>query len=264
MYSNPSLPSAVPGPGQSGQLGRAVAVVDVVAELRLATAAEIGRRLGLAKSTVHRLLGVLQVHGLVVRAADGFRLGERAHCWVDWEQAALVARLRQLALPYLVELRGQVGTAVAVGVRAHDAVAYPERLYDLSQLPLLSPLRPLSPAHATAAGKVLLAFAPAADRDRDPVAAPELARYTSATITCPRVLAEELARVRATGLATARGELTVGLTALAAPIADHRRRVVAAIAIAGPADRVLGPARSRAVRAAAAAVSMALRSAGTK
>ncbi|NUR57808.1 MAG: IclR family transcriptional regulator [Catenulispora sp.] len=241
-----------------GQLGRAAAVMDVVADLGVASPAQIGRRLGLAKSTVHRLLTVLQVHDLVRRDRDGVRLGLRSLGWADRERAAPVTRLRRLALPHLVELHRLAGAAVALATWSRETVVYPERIYDRSQLAEIAPLLPSSPAHATAAGKVLLAFDPAAGlRYRSTTA---LEGYTPATITSPGALAVELDRARSAGFATAVGELFPDLAELAAPVTD-RRRVVAAVGIAGPADRILRPDLGRMARASAAAITAALRTA---
>ena len=258
-FSEPTNEHADTAARRIGQLGRAAAVMDVVADLGVASAAQIGRRLGLAKSTVHRLLTVLQVHDLVSRDRDGFRLGVRSLGWADREHAAPVARLRRLALPHLVELHRRAGSAVALATWSRDKVVYPERIYDRSQLAEIAPLLPSSPAHATATGKILLAFDPAAGHRYR--AGENLKGYTPATITSASAFAEELDRTRSAGIATAVGELFPDLADLAAPVADQRRRVVAAVGIAGPADRILRPELSGMARATAAAITAALRSA---
>jgi len=256
-FSDPTKDRADTAARRIGQLGRAAAVMDVVADLGVASAAQIGRRLGLAKSTVHRLLTVLQVHDLVSRDRDGFRLGVRSLGWADREQAAPVARLRRLALPHLVELHRRAGAAVALATWSREKVVYPERIYDRSQLAEIAPLLPSSPVHATATGKILLAFDPAAERWHP--AGVGLQSYTPATITSPSAFAAEIERARSAGIATAVGELFPDLAELAAPVADPRRRVIAAVGIAGPADRILRPELGRMARATAAAITAALR-----
>ncbi len=85
--------------------------------------------------------------------------------------------------------------------------------------------------HAVANGKVLLAHGA--------IPVPRhLERYTDQTITEPEVLAAELARVRASGYATAVGELEDGLVAVAAPVLDAAGRCVAALSVSGPAFRL--------------------------
>jgi DNA-binding IclR family transcriptional regulator len=114
--------------------------------------------------------------------------------------------------------------------------------------------RPSVP-HATAAGKVMLAFGggPAPDT--------ELTPFTERTITEPAALAAELAGVRERGWAEAVGEREPDLGALAAPVFDRGGQLVAILGIQGPASR-LPSATRRALReplqAAASELSRAL------
>ena len=85
------------------------------------------------------------------------------------------------------------------------------------------------PAHATAIGKVYLAFAPDSLR---PLESP-LARYTSSTITDPRALASEVESVRARGWAGMRNEWIPDLAGIAVPIRVGDR-LLGALAAAGP------------------------------
>ncbi len=64
-----------------------------------------------------------------------------------------------------------------------------------------------------------------------------MTRYTDRTITDPRLLLEELCRVRALGYAISCGELEEGIDAVAAPIFDHLNTVVASVSIGGPSER---------------------------
>jgi DNA-binding IclR family transcriptional regulator len=101
-----------------------------------------------------------------------------------------------------------------------------------------------TPLHPTAAGKVLLAYLPAAGQED--FIARGLPRYTPDTITAPDLLCQELERVREQGFATCREEFEVGLNEVAAPIRDHTREVVASISVSGPAFR-LSPDRTPSV-----------------
>jgi len=92
------------------------------------------------------------------------------------------------------------------------------------------------PAHAISTGKVLLAhqWEP---RLREIILNTKLTGYTRYTITEPRVLLEELTKVRAQGFAISCNELEEGVEAVAAPVFDHMNSVVAAISIGGPSER---------------------------
>ena len=92
-------------------------------------------------------------------------------------------------------------------------------------------------AHATAAGKVMLAFT-----DRRPTA--PLVAYTERTITDPEVLETELARVLRRGWADAYEERESELNAIAAPIRSSDGELAAIVALQGPIPRFgRGPAR---------------------
>jgi DNA-binding IclR family transcriptional regulator len=98
------------------------------------------------------------------------------------------------------------------------------------------------PVHASSAGKVLLAFqdgqATAALLRRLAGPGGVLSWHTGRTITDPVALGDELARVRAAGTATASGEVSDEIAAVAAPVRDHQGLVVAAVAVNGPTFRL--------------------------
>jgi DNA-binding IclR family transcriptional regulator len=93
------------------------------------------------------------------------------------------------------------------------------------------------PLHCTASGKLLLAMLPKAARSRL-IAHLALTRYTDTTISEPKRLADELARIRAQKYATDNEEFHAGLVCVAVPVADVRQRVCAAVAVHAPASRM--------------------------
>jgi DNA-binding IclR family transcriptional regulator len=92
-------------------------------------------------------------------------------------------------------------------------------------------------AHATAAGKVMLAFGPPA------ASTAELTAFTERTITDSDALARELERVRAVGMAEAVGEREPDLNALAAPVMGRGGELAAILGLQAPAARL--PAATR-------------------
>src|SRR5581483_10187843 len=99
-----------------------------------------------------------------------------------------------------------------------------------------------TPAHASATGKALLAFQPAAVIEQ--VLRAPLQRYTARTITDAALLRAELEQVRRRGYAVAHEELQAGLTAVAAPIREADGRVQAVLSLSAPTYRT-PPARQR-------------------
>ena len=122
-------------------------------------------------------------------------------------------------------------------------------------------LRELAPAHATAGGKLLLAFR---DLWRESVLARPLERVTARTITDADELRAAAGRIRAEGVALEDGELEADLRGVAAPVRDASGDVTAALAVSAPAEWLpadgLIPLAAR-VAQAADEVSVALREA---
>src|SRR5881398_1866374 len=179
-----------------GAVQRAVSVVDALAEAdaELGTN-EVARRTGINASTVSRLLATLVEGGLVehVRESGRYRLGVRLLQLGNIVLARL--DLRQIArahLQALVESTGETATLSAAGERdavTVDFVQSPSSVQGVARLG-----RP-SIAHATATGKVLLAFG------LEGVPPGPLKEYTSRTITQRSALAAELEAIRERGYA---------------------------------------------------------------
>jgi DNA-binding IclR family transcriptional regulator len=66
-----------------------------------------------------------------------------------------------------------------------------------------------------------------------------LARFTPKTITDPVLLRQRLREIKKLGYAISEGEIYTGVKAVAAPIFDHRQRVIGSICVAGPIERLI-------------------------
>ncbi len=93
------------------------------------------------------------------------------------------------------------------------------------------------PAHASAAGKAMLAHTPAA-RLGELLGAEPLRALTARTITGLAALERELEGVRARGYALDDEEHEAGVGCVAAPVVDHRERALAAISVSAPIQRI--------------------------
>jgi IclR family acetate operon transcriptional repressor len=222
---------------------RAIAVLDVLADGAGPRGVnELARALDAHPSTVSRLLGTLAEAGLVEREAGSgrYRLGLRL---AYWGSAAIAGRdLRELAHPLLAELSELTCETSTLSLAAGTEAVTAD--YVASSQSVLSQARVgrASVGHATAVGKVLLAYRP------DALAAlpAELERFTSATIVDRAELGREVEAVRARGYGEASGEREVGLHAIAVPVLDGRGELAAILGLQGP-DRFDAKARSRAL-----------------
>lgn len=193
--------------------------------------------LGVAPSTAHRLLTTMQASGFVVqnpstrRYSAGPELLAVALAALQRIDVARVARPHLTALA--AETRETVSLAVAEGttIRVVDSVEGPEIVRVSSRM------GEVTPAHSTAAGKVLLAGLSRDELFRLYPSA-RLARHTARSITSRAALVKELEQVRRNGFATSFEENDSGLSAVAVPVRDARGHVIAALATAVPAERL--------------------------
>jgi DNA-binding IclR family transcriptional regulator len=196
----------------------------------------LAQRLGLAKSTVHRLAATLVGAGMLEQNAETekYRLGLAA-----FELGALVRRKMDVstaAKSYLMALREETGETVHLAVADASEIVYVNYLESQNAVRISSAIGLRKPLHCTAEGKAALA-----DRIGEAGTCLEtlrLERRTPRTITDPAILARELANVRAQGFAIDDEESEIGMRCIAAPIHDETGHVAAAVGIAGPVQRL--------------------------
>src|SRR5712691_11493017 len=215
------------GPGRDAALirsvDRAVAILDVLAVGGWKAGAEVARELGVHRSTALRLLATLERHRLVERdqRTAKYRLGGRL---VQLASAVRgEADLRAAARPVCAALARQVGETVTLDVLDGEEIVPVEQASGSTSVVSVNWLGTRSPAHCTASGKVILAFA--ADGVRARLLEEPLERRT------PRTIVE-------------RPELEVGLNAVAAPVRNSGGEVIAAVDVSGPAHRIDPSARA--------------------
>ena len=196
----------------------------------------LSQRLGLAKSTVHRLAATLtSARFLEQNEASGkYRLGLAL-----FELGALVRRRMDVAneaRPQLRELVDKTGETVQLGIIDRDSVLYVYEMSGRQAVPTAPAVGARAPLHCTAVGKVLLAFQPA-DYVRD-VADRGLSANTDKTVTRRDALLAMLREVRSREYAIDDEESEAGLRAIAAPVRNQRGDVVAAVGVAAAAQRM--------------------------
>jgi DNA-binding IclR family transcriptional regulator len=211
----------------------------------------LGRELGLPKSSAHRLLTALARGGLVERDEGGrYRPGLGL---VDLGLGALEHEpVVAAARPVLEGQAQETGETFFLTAARAGRIVVLEKAEGSGFLRAAPRIGSTVPVHATAVGKLQLAFGPEALREvhQTPQA------FTPRTLTDPSALAREVARARERGVAENRDEWIPGLSVVAAPVIA-RGRLLAAIAVAGATPRVqeLGFARlGERVRAAARSV----------
>jgi IclR family acetate operon transcriptional repressor len=250
-----------PRPARVQALDRGLQLLELLGEAREPMSlADLAELVQVDRSTAHRLLGTLGQRGYITQDARTRRysLGLKT---VELGRHALEGlSLRTVARRYLPELARETGESANLVLRAgHQAVCV-ELAPSPSILSVTNEIGTVFAPHATASGKVLLAYAVEADRLAWLSAAPRPA-FTPRTITDLTVLASHLQQVARQGYAVDDEESHLGVRCVAAPIYDHWRNVVAAVSLSGPAMRVTLerlPALAARLLASARAISNAL------
>jgi DNA-binding IclR family transcriptional regulator len=226
-----------PGPARTGSrdggvksVVAALDVLDCFTDADELGVSDIARKLGVAKSTAHRLLTSLCARGLAERNAETgqYRLG--MHLFELGQLAATRMRLRRAALPLLEELRQISGWTVHLAIPAGADVLYVERLETLRDMPVMLSVARRQPSHRTSCGKAMAAYDPEFARARRAAGFPAL---TEVGVCSANDFDRELAEVRRRGVATNRGEVRSGLSSVAAPVLDASGRACAAVSLVG-------------------------------
>lgn len=192
---------------------------------------QLARELGLPKSTTSRILGALERQGLIRRDRNSAYLGGEVllkYASAQNQDSTLINRMR----PVLESLADKTSESINLAVPGSDDLKIIDQVDGKHLLGATNWIGRNVPYHASALGKVLLAFGASA------IPSGNLHSKTARTITSRTQLNSELEKVRKAGFAIIDNELENGLVAVAAPVFNHDGKVVAAISISGPDARI--------------------------
>jgi len=197
---------------------------------------EMAKRLGVAKSTVHRLAVTLVAENLLEQNPDTgkYRLGIAL-----FRLGSLVRRRMDVfneAKPLLRELREKVNETVHLAVLDGSDIMYVYNHESGQAIRMRSDIGVRKPAYCTAEGQAILAFEQQEIVDR--IIGGGLTARTPQTITDGEQLKKVLHDIRVRGCAIEDEESEVGMRCIAAPLRDDSGEVVAAIGVGGPVSRL--------------------------
>lgn len=227
--ANPRLVQAV---------DRALCILEALADnAEPITLSDLSAKVGLNISTVHRLLATMAEHDFVQQEPETncyklglkvFKIGNAALYDLD---------LRALARPFLRELVRLCNETVNLVVLDGQEVVYIDQVESSNIVKMIARIGGRGPAHATAAGKMLMAGLPARELERLLQDLP-LPRLTDKTIASIPELLQELDIIRQAGYSLDLGGTEEHVNCVAAPVFNHEGRVIAAISVSGPSMRV--------------------------
>jgi DNA-binding IclR family transcriptional regulator len=215
---------------------RALLVLEILAHMGQAGVTEIADELSVHKSTVSRLIAVLEARGFVEQVSERgkYRLGFAVARLARAGSAQL--DLVKVSQDICDELSVDVGETVNLAVLDGDRIINIVEAIGPAEITLRTWVGQSCPAYATSSGKVLLSGLDPADVPARLGTA--LESFTDNTVSDAADLGRELTAARGRGWASVAEELEVGLNAVAAPVYDSHSEVIAALSVSGPAYRL--------------------------
>lgn len=224
--------TSTPRRGTSGGLrsvGTALDVLECFAADSELGVSDVARRLGVAKSTAHRVLTTLASRGFVEQDASGlYRLG--IHLYELGMLSHARNGLRHVALPVMRAVAEQTGHTVNLGIPDGADIVYVERIESMDGVRILGHSGRRQPAHCTSSGLVISAFNPTVDHDRREAGFPPRARGTIRRVAD---WDDALAEVRRQGHAVLHSGSFTGASSVAVPI-RVQGMAIGSISVLGP------------------------------
>ncbi len=192
---------------------------------------EIGKRLELHKSTVHRLLNALKQRGYIEKTSRGsYRLGmefiELASLYLN------NLELKTEAQPIMRELSAATGNTSFLAILQENEVVYIDKMETHNSLRKYSIIGKRAPLHCTALGKSLLTGM-TEEQIRKMYKSGGIKAFTDKTIVSLDTLLKEIERTRQRGWSLDDEEYEQGIRCIGAPIRDYRGEVIAAVSTSG-------------------------------
>ena len=223
-------------------LAKALGILEAVSDTGALSVVEIANKVGLNRTTTHRLVQTLTQAGYLQPAESGrgYDIGLKVLPLAARQLDS--NRVRLAALPYLNNLAQQADGRVNLGILFDGELLYLAGIEKPSLPNMYSRFGNLAPVHCCSLGKAIIAFMPE-EEQRAVIAQRRLIRYTANTIVDPEVLMAELAKIRQRGYATDNQEHIDNVWCVAAPISNADRRPTAAVGVSGgDRDKVFGMA----------------------
>lgn len=230
-------PNAAPASRDTGTLGKAMAVLQIVANAPHAPRfTEILQQSNQPRGTLHRQLSNLVEEGLlIVRPDQSYELGLKLLTYAARSWAG--SEFRTIAEPHLKRLQAETGETVHLAVLQGAQVIYLDKVQGTQALRLHSQIGNASPAYCTGVGKAALSVLDDKTLSKR-IAETKFFRHTEHTLTTAKALRAEIAAIRETGVAYDREEHEPGIHCVAAPIHSAARSLIGGLSVTGPVFRV--------------------------
>lgn len=214
-------------------IDRALDIIEVLSgESEGLGVTDIANRIGLHKSTAHRIITTMTARGYLNKnEAGNYQIGlkliEAVSCYINSLELQTEAR------PYVAKITGELGLTCHLGVLDGDQVVYIEKMDVFSNVRMYSQIGLHVHSYSCSLGKCLLSNYSAEDL-RKIMANCSFIKFTENTISSIDELITDLDLVRKRGWGIDNEESEIGHRCVAAPIYDYRGDIIAAISASGP------------------------------
>lgn len=223
----------------SSSVDRVLSIMDLISkEGNGVNLSAISKELNIPKTTVFRLLEKLTGRGYLTyeEKTEKYSIGIEA---IIMSMTALTnMNVVEISIPYLKELALNTEETAFLGVYNEGEIIYLYKEEGTRSIVMTSQLGSKRSVHSTGLGKAILSGFPI-EHVTEILKEKGMKRMTKNTITTPNDYLKELTDVRLNGYAMDNEELEEGLGCYAAPIYNYSGKVVAAICVSGPIDRVV-------------------------
>jgi IclR family transcriptional regulator, pca regulon regulatory protein len=196
---------------------------------------DLSRLTGLSKSNVSKILKEFHAHGFLVKdqISRRYRVGPQALAVGSGYIAG--CRLVRCADRFMQRLVKRTDATATLNIVCDSRVLFVTAKHGAKPPPFSWPVGSYIPLHATAAGKIVAAFA-RPHNGKPAIANCELRSFTPSTICEVATLMEQFSEIRRLGIACTFGESTYGVAGVAAPIVNDEDNVVGAISVLLPLE----------------------------
>ena len=197
---------------------------------------EIGNRIGLHKSTVHRILSAMAERGYIEKSGkSAYKLGLKL---IEISSVYLNSiELKTEARPYLWELTSKLNQTTHLAILEGNEAVYIDKVDVMTSIRLYSQIGRRIPVYCSGLGKCLLSGL-AESKLHEVIDSCSFKQLTDNTIMDKDQLLLQVEEARKNGWALDNGEHEAGVRCIAAPIFDYRGKVIAAVSVSGPANAI--------------------------
>ncbi|MBY6082144.1 IclR family transcriptional regulator [Ruegeria arenilitoris] len=198
--------------------------------------ADLIEALGLAKPTVHRLLQTAEAEGFLQRDLDGRSYGPGPRLRQMSVNTVSSEHLRTARLAILRGVADEIGETCNLAIPDREGMIYLDRVETKWPLRIQLPIGTQVPFHCTASGKMYLSTLRRNTLDGF-LSARGLTANTEKTITDPKAMRSEIAKIAQNGYSTDDEEFMPGMAAVAVPVFDENDRLAATLSVHAPTQR---------------------------